>query len=211
MHLLSRLFKINTMETSKDSFNNIIIRINQITMGGGIFNAADLNLIHGTTMLNNRFLFLRQLGHGISGIVLLAMDTMARKQVALKVYAHDHTVAGELEESILQSVATRDPYHHVPIVKYIMSFHHHGYLCIVLELLGPSLFSYRMPQATKMITNNVDNSDDDDGSSGNAPMKLVAAHVRRRAPWLCSAARPHGDISRLRRMVRLKRLSRMQS
>ncbi|EQC39805.1 CMGC/DYRK/DYRK1 protein kinase [Saprolegnia diclina VS20] len=102
--------------------------------------SSSMDLIHGTTRLDDRFLFLRELGHGISGVVLLALDTHRQTQVAIKVFAPSLLVAGELEVALLRAVDARDPDHHVPIVSFIHAFEFRGSLCIAMELLGPAIF-----------------------------------------------------------------------
>ncbi|OQS06466.1 hypothetical protein THRCLA_01494 [Thraustotheca clavata] len=77
---------------------------------------------------------------GVCGVVLLAMDTITEKRVAIKVILSELRLAGELEEALLLATTRRDPDHHVPIVTLISSFLWHDCHCLVLELLGPPIF-----------------------------------------------------------------------
>ncbi|KDO33729.1 CMGC/DYRK protein kinase [Saprolegnia parasitica CBS 223.65] len=142
-----------------------------------------MDLIHGTTRLDDRFLFLREIGHGISGVVLLALDTRSQTQVAIKVFAPALLVAGELEVALLRAVDARDPDHHVPIVSFIHAFEFRGSLCIAMELLGPAIF--QRPRA----------SAEDDAST----MSSILEQVRQR-PDKC-VARRHMELAALRTMV----------
>ncbi|OQR86128.1 dual specificity protein kinase [Achlya hypogyna] len=135
-----------------------------------------MDLIHGTTTLHARYLFLREVGHGISSTVLLALDTTTKSHVALKVLFPELRVAGDLERALLASVAERDPDHHVPIVACLDAFTYMGCLVLVLELLGPPIFA-------RPITI-------DEASLMDAA----------RQPNACHAA-PHMDMSSLRCVV----------
>ncbi|KAF0693568.1 Aste57867_15433 [Aphanomyces stellatus] len=97
--------------------------------------AAALPLIHGVTMLENRFLYRRDLGAGTSSIVILALDTQTHANVAIKIWKASLTMAGEREVDILELVAAKRPANGLPIVRLIGSFYYHDRLCIVLEHL----------------------------------------------------------------------------
>ncbi|RQM27550.1 hypothetical protein B5M09_002800 [Aphanomyces astaci] len=97
--------------------------------------SSALGLIHGVTLMENRFLYRRDLGSGTSSIVILALDTFTKKNVAIKIWNESLSAAGEREVDILELVSTHGPRLGLPIVQLVGSFYYHERLCIVMELL----------------------------------------------------------------------------
>ncbi|CAK4096548.1 unnamed protein product [Aphanomyces euteiches] len=95
-----------------------------------------LRLIHGVTMLEKRFLYRRHLGTGTSSIVVLAMDTLTKKNVAIKIWHKALSAAGEREVDVLELVADKRPSAGLPIVQLYGSFYYKDHLCIVMERVG---------------------------------------------------------------------------
>ncbi|ETW07632.1 CMGC protein kinase [Aphanomyces invadans] len=101
--------------------------------------SSALGLIHGVTLMENRFLYRRDLGSGTSGVVILALDALTKKNVAIKIWTKALSVAGEREVDILELVATKGPRMGLPIVHLIGSFYYRERLCIVMEHLESAI------------------------------------------------------------------------
>ncbi|KAF0747297.1 hypothetical protein AaE_007778 [Aphanomyces astaci] len=97
--------------------------------------SSALGLIHGVTLMENRFLYRRDLGSGTSSIVILALDTFTKKNVAIKIWNESLSASGEREVDILELVSTHGPRLGLPIVQLVGAFYYHERLCIVMELL----------------------------------------------------------------------------
>ncbi|KAK9849802.1 hypothetical protein WJX84_004936 [Apatococcus fuscideae] len=99
-------------------------------------------------LLAQRFQFLRLLGSGSAGQVILALDTFRGPQayVAIKVLQRQCLAAGLKEMQVLRYFTSQAP-RWAPIVDIRGAFMHAGHLCLVLERLGPSLLDYTVSSA----------------------------------------------------------------
>jgi len=98
---------------------------------------------HGSTLILGRFLYLRDLGSGVSSQVFLAFDQETKTRVALKFIVAELRAAGDFELELYTTIAACDIHHQVPIATLLLSFEYGGHLCLVLELLGDSIMSVK--------------------------------------------------------------------
>ena len=93
------------------------------------------------------------LGKGAFGEVVRCFDHKTQEQVAVKVLINtpDVQVQGQQEIAILKALNDADPYDTAHIVRIKEHFVFRNHICIVLEMLGQSLYDYQKSMGFKAM------------------------------------------------------------
>jgi serine/threonine protein kinase len=81
-------------------------------------------------MLDGKYKFIKELGHGAFGTVFLAEDILAKREVAIKVLNERETTSQDIIIKEIQSVASLDHHH---VITFYHHFLHDGRLHLVMQ------------------------------------------------------------------------------
>ncbi|KAF3022998.1 hypothetical protein E8E14_010776 [Neopestalotiopsis sp. 37M] len=136
---------------------------------------------------DGRYEILNKLGFGASSTVWLAKDHITQRFVSIKIVVASESKNTNHELEVLQHLQANDPHSHPGrsnVAQLLDSFFHEGpngrHLCVVLELLGPTLF--RVAEQSQ------------NGRLKADLARRVSGHIVKAVAYLHSCGVAHGDI-----------------